>query len=95
MEKGKTGSRARLPNPPKSPRITKALLKECRWVLNTIDWTLFLHRKLEAPALGIPDEWRREVQERMTTCLAHLNTWIIEERKKAKRRREERRNGVE
>ena len=88
-------SYAKIPNPPKSPRITKALLKECRWVLNTIDYTLFLRRKLEAPALGIPDEWRDEVQERMTACLAHLNTWIIEERKKAKRRREERRNGTE
>ena len=82
MEKGKTGSRARLPNPPRSPRITKALLKECRWVLNTIDWTLFLHRKLEAPALGIPDEWRMEVQERMTACLAHLNTWHDNERRR-------------
>jgi hypothetical protein len=89
MEKGKTGprSRARLPNPPKSPRITKALLKECRWVLNTIDWTLFLHRKLEAPALGIPDEWRMEVQERRTACRAHLNTWWDAEKKRRKGRR--------
>ena len=84
MEKGKTGpgSHARLPNPPKSQRITKALLKECRWVLNEIDWTLFLHRKLEAPALGIPDEWRREVHERMIACLAHLNTWHDNERRR-------------
>ena len=88
-------SYAKIPNPPKSPKITKALLKECRWVLNTIDWTLFLHRKLEAPALGISDEWRTEVQERMTACRAHLNTWFIEERRKAKRRREERRNDTE
>ena len=88
-------SYAKIPNPPKSPRITKALLKECRWVLNTIDYTLFLHRKLEAPALGISDEWRTEVQERMTACLAHLNTWLIEELRKTKKRREERRYGTE
>ena len=82
MEKGKTGSHARLPNPPKSPRITKALLKECKWVLNQIDYRLFLGRKLEAPALGIPDEWRMEVRERMTACLAHLNTWYDNERRR-------------
>ena len=84
MEKPKTGPRshARLPNPPKSPRVTKALLKECKWVLNQIDYWLFLSRKLEAPALGIPDEWRMEVHERMTACLAHLNTWHDNERRK-------------
>lgn len=88
-------SYAKIPNPPKSPRITKALLKECRWVLNAIEWKLFTGRKLEAPALGIPDEWRWEVHERMIACLAHLNTWLIEERRKAKKRREERRNDIE
>lgn len=76
---------AGIPNPPRSPRITKALLKECRWVLNTIEWTLFLNRKLEAPALGIPDEWRSEVNARMIACLAHLNTWWDNEKKRRKR----------
>ena len=82
-------SRAGLPNPPRVTRPTKRLLEECRWVLNQIDWRLFVGRKLEAPALGIPDEWRREVRERMTACRAHLNTWHDEERRKAKRRRKE------
>ena len=78
-------SYAKIPNPPRSPRVTKALLKECRWVLNAIDWKLFLHRKLEAPALGIPDEWRWEVHSRMTACRAHLNLWYDNERRRRRR----------
>ena len=80
-------SYARLPNPPRSPRITKRLLEECRWVMNQIDWRLFVGRKLEAPALVIPDEWRQEVRERMTACLAHLNTWHDAERRRKEKRK--------
>ena len=47
---------ARLPNPPKSSRLTKAWAREVRSLLTKIDYGLFMNRKLEAPAFHIPDE---------------------------------------
>lgn len=81
---------ARLPNPPKSSRLTKAWAREVRSLLQKIDYGLFMNRKLEAPAFHIPDEWIQEVRDRMCAVLAQVNVWHDAELRKAKARRKKR-----
>lgn len=80
-------SYARLPNPPKSPRLTKAWAREVRSLLTELDRKLFTSRLLERPALGLKDEWLWEMQDRMCAVLAQVNVWHYEELKKRKRRK--------
>ena len=75
---------ARLPNPPKSPRLTKAWAREVRSLLTELDCKLFTSRLLERPALGLKDEWLWEMRDRMCAVLAQVNVWHCEELKKRK-----------
>lgn len=81
---------ARLPNPPKSSRLTKAWAREVRAVMNELDRRLFTSRKLEMPALHIDQEWIWEMQDRMCAILAQVNVWHDAECRKARKRRKER-----
>jgi len=83
---GHTKSYARLPNPPKSPRLTKAWAREVRSLLTELDRKLFMSRLLERPALGLKDEWLWEMRDRMCAVLAQVNTWHYEELKKRRKR---------
>lgn len=76
--------------PPKRPRITKKVVREARQVLNEIHTQLFTLRRLDMPALAIPDEWRFDMSDRLCALCAWLNTWEDNERKAAKARKERR-----
>ena len=79
---GHTKSYARLPNPPKSPRLTKAWAREVRSLLTELDCKLFTSRLLQRPALGLKDEWLWEMQDRMCAVLAQVNVWHDNERRR-------------
>ena len=74
--------------PPKRPRITKKVVREARQVLNEIHTQLFTLRRLDMPALAIPDEWRFDMSDRLCALCAWFNTWEYNERKAAKARKE-------
>ena len=76
--------------PPKRPRITKKVVREARQVLNEIHTQLFTLRRLDMPALAVPDEWRSDMSDRLCALCAWLNTWEDNERKAAKARKERR-----
>lgn len=88
---------AKLPNPPKSKRLTKKVGLECLAILNEIDRVFFDSRILEIPCLWDrmreatrvedPDKWVREMHDRVIAACANLWAWRDEEVKKAKKRR--------
>ena len=80
-----TKSYVRLPNPPKSPRLTKAWAREVRSLLTELDYKLFTSRLLEMPALKLEDKWLWEMRDRMCAVLAQVNVWHQEALKKRKR----------
>lgn len=83
----RTKSYARLPNPPKSPRLTKAWAREVRSLLTELDYRLFISRLLERPSLGLKDEWLWEMRDRMCAVLAQVNTWHDNELKERRKRK--------
>ena len=78
---------ARLPNPPRSPRLTKAWAREVRSLLTELDHRLFTSRLLERPSLGLRDEWLWEMRDRMCAVLAQVNTWHDNELKERRKRK--------
>jgi len=76
--------------PPKRPRITKKVVREARQVLNEIHAQLFTLRRLDMPALNLPDKWRFDMSDRLCALCAWLNTWEYNERRAAKARKEAR-----
>lgn len=99
---GKYGrlSMAKLPNPPKSKRLTKKVGLECLAILNEIDRVLFDSGALWRPdmwqtiGLAIGDKnvnkWLQELHDRIIDARANLWAWKDEESRKAKLRRAER-----
>lgn len=77
----------KLPNPPKSKRLTKKVAVEAMRILGELDYKLFSNRILERPALGIPHEWLQETKDRISACRANLHAWHDAEMKKAKFRK--------
>ena len=80
---------AKLPNPPKSKRLTKKVGLECLAILNEIDRVLFDSRILEMPCLWDrmreatrtedPDRWVQEMHDRVIAACANLWAWKDEE----------------
>ena len=77
----------KLPNPPKSKRLTKRVGLEAMRILGELDYKLFSSRILERPALGIPHEWLQETKDRISACLANLYAWHEAEKETAKCRK--------
>lgn len=82
---------ARIPNPPRSARITKALLKETLEVLRMVDCGILTPRWLETPMHSGNREWLCELKDRLCACMAHLHRWKDSEKT---RRRAMRRKGA-
>lgn len=75
---------ARLPNPPKTKRLTKKLAVETMRVLDAIDFHVF--------TMGRPDLWRgvdwpclSEWRDRLLACRAHLHTWYDNEKRRKRK----------
>lgn len=91
----------KLPNPPKSKKLTKKVGLECLAILNEIDRVLFDSRMLQAPALWItlnkatggkpggPDAWISEMHDRIIDARANLNAWKDAEAEDKRRLRRE------
>ena len=82
--------KSRLPNPPRSAKLTKKLATEAMRVIDTVYWSLFVTGVLERPALKINQKWLQELRDRVCDCRAGLHKWYGAEkdnnRKKAKNR---------
>lgn len=91
---------AKLPNPPKSKRLTKKVGLECLAILNEIDHVLFDSRILEMPYLWDrmrevtrtedPGRWVQEMHDRVIAACANLWVWRDEEFKRTNSLRRER-----
>ena len=85
-----TRKKSRLPNPPRSTKLTKKLATEAMRVIDTVYWSLFVTGVLERPALHIDQKWLQELHDRVVDCSAGLHKWYGAEkdkkRKKAKNR---------
>ena len=88
---------AKLPNPPKSKKLTKKVGLECLAILKEIDHVLFDSRILEMPCLWDrmreatrvedPDRWVQEMHDRVIAACANLWVWKDEEARKAKKQK--------
>lgn len=91
---------AKLPNPPKSKRLTKKVGLECLAILDDIDHALFDSRALWRPdmwqaiGLAIGDKnvntWLQELHDRIIDARANLWAWRDEEFKRTNALRRER-----
>jgi len=87
----------KLPNPPKSKKLTKKVGLECLAILNDIDRVLFDSMALWRPAMwmtiGIAaktddvNTWLQELHDRIGAARANLNAWHDAEKEKAKCRK--------
>jgi len=87
----------KLPNPPKSKRLTKKVGLECLAILNDIDRVLFDSRALWRPdmwqtiGLAIGDKnvntWLQELHDRIIDARANLWAWKDEEARKVKKQK--------
>lgn len=85
---------SKLPNPPKSKRLTKKVGLECLAILDEVDRVLFDSRILEMPCLWDrmreatktedPDKWVQEMHDRIIAACANLWVWKDTEARKAK-----------
>jgi len=77
-----TRKKSRLPNPPRSARLTKKLAREAMMVLDTVYWSLFATGVLDRPALGLDPKWLMDLNDRLVDCSAGLHRWHDAEKEK-------------
>lgn len=83
-----------MPKKRRTARLTKKWAVAAIDVLEKLEAGLFAPRKLEAPALNVPEGWVSEMRDRMSKVIADGNAWKEAERaKKNKLRRKRRREG--
>lgn len=65
-----------IPNPPKTKRITKALLLEVMGLLDMIEY-----RVMDKICCMSTEEWLN-IRDRLCACRAHLHAWHEEDKRK-------------
>ena len=87
----------KLPNPPKSKKLTKKVGLECLAILNDVDRVLFDSMALWRPNMwmtigiaaktGNVNAWLQGLHDRICAARANLNAWRDAEKEKAKCRK--------
>lgn len=74
-----------IPNPPKTKRITKALLLEVMKLLDELEYEMLMERTGDSrwgAVFRVDDRNLAAFSDRLCACRAHLHTWHEEDKRK-------------